>query len=163
MTTTLKRYLPGLAVLVLLTGPQVKATSTITVKLTIVAPPPCVINHNSPIEVDFGNDVLTTRVDGSYKKMPLSYTVECTGAPSNAMKLQVLGNGADFDTDVLRTNQNGLGVALLRNGKVQPINRWLNFTYPNLPQFEVVPVKQAGVSLSGGAFSAGATMKVDYQ
>nr|WP_262504762.1 fimbrial protein [Serratia liquefaciens] len=164
MKARLNRYLPGcgLVMVMLLYGPLAQAATTIKVTVTIVAPP-CVINNNSLIEVSFGNDVMTTRIDGSYKKQPVVYSVECKNAPNNAMKLQIQGTGAGFDADVLKTNKNDLGVALLRNGNRQPINSWVNFTYPNLPKFEAVPVKQAGATLSGGAFSAGATMKVEYQ
>lgn len=165
MKARLRRYLPGcgLLALMMLYGPQAQAVATIKVTVTIIAPPPCVINNNNLIEVKFGNDVMTTRIDGSYKKQPVVYSVECKNAPNNAMKLQIQGIGADFDGEVLQTNKGGLGVALLRNGNRQPINRWVNFTYPNLPRLEAVPVKQAGATLRGGEFSAGATMKVEYQ
>ncbi|WP_447876619.1 fimbrial protein [Serratia fonticola] len=165
MKAKFRQCLPGcgLAALVLLYGPQVQAIATIKVTVTIVAPPPCVINNNNLIEVNFGNDVMTTRIDGSYKKQPVVYSVACKNAPNNAMKMQIQGTGASFDTEVLQTNKEGFGVALLRNGNRQPINNWVNFTYPNLPILEAVPVKQAGATLSGGAFSAGATMKVEYQ
>ncbi|WP_442991095.1 fimbrial protein [Serratia marcescens] len=164
MMAAFRRYLPGcgMAVFMLLSSP-VQAATSIKVTVTIVAPPPCVINNNNLIEVNFGNDVMTTRIDGSYKKQPVVYSVECKNAPNNAMKLQIQGVSAGFDSEVLKTNKDGLGVALLRNGNRQPINSWVNFTYPNLPTLEAVPVKQAGATLSGGEFSAGATMKVEYQ
>ncbi|MBH2585414.1 fimbrial protein [Serratia marcescens] len=166
MNTTFIRRVTGggLAALMLLSGGQALAENIdIKVTVTIVAPPPCVINGDSLIEVDFGNEVMTTRIDGSYKKQAINYTVECKDAPSNAMKLQIQGNGAGFDGDVLQTNKGNLGIALLRSGSSQPINEWINFTYPNLPRLEAVPVKKAGATLTGGAFSAGATMKVEYQ
>jgi type 1 fimbria pilin len=158
------RYWPWLAgALLISTSALAATTATITVKVTIVAPPPCVINGNNLIEVNFGNDVMTTRVDGSYKKMPVAYNIECKNAPNNAMKIQISGNAAGFDSDVLQTNKGDLGIALISNGSRLPVNSWLNFTYPNTPQLEAVPVKQAGATLTGGAFSAGATMKVEYQ
>lgn len=152
----------GLATLMLFV-PQVQAVTTIKVTVTIVAPPPCVINNNSPIEVAFGNDVMINRINGSYKKQPVNYSVECENAPDNAMKMQIQGTAASFDVDVLKTTKDDLGVELLRDGKRQPINRWVNFTYPHIPLFEAVLVKGAGDKLSGGKFSAGATMKVEYQ
>ncbi len=63
-------------------------SATVTVKVTVVAPPPCVINDGRPIEVEFG-DVMTTRVDGDNYKMPVNYTLSCTGDTANAMKLQI--------------------------------------------------------------------------
>lgn len=137
------------------------ATSTITVKVTITAPP-CEINNNELIEVDFGNDVLTTRVDGTYKKRPVPYSVHCKGGSSNAVKMLIEGNGASFNNQVLTTNKTDFGIEIRRNGSRLPINSWLDFTYPNWPELEAVPVKRAGATLTGGPFSAGATMKVEY-
>jgi type 1 fimbria pilin len=137
-------------------------TATVTVTVTVVAPPPCVINGNRPIDVEFG-DVMTTRVDGNNYKMPINYTLSCTGSSSNAMKLQVNGAGAAFNATVLRTNKTGLGIELLQGDTKLAVNRWLMFSYPNAPALWAVPVKQAGVTLAGGEFSAGATMAVDYQ
>lgn len=138
------------------------ATATVTVKVTVVAPP-CEINHNNLIEVDFGNDVMTTRVDGEYKKKPIVYSVQCQGGGSNAVRMLIEGNGAAFDGDVLGTAKTDFGIALLNSGNRMPINTWLDFTYPDLPQLEAVPVKRIGASLTGGPFSAGATMKVEYR
>ncbi|HGM6401959.1 TPA: fimbrial protein [Serratia marcescens] len=136
--------------------------TTVTVKVTVVVPPPCVINDDRPIDVEFG-DVMTTRVDGDNYKMPVNYTLSCNGDAPNAMKLQVKGNGAAFDATVLQTSKSGLGIELLQSGGKLVVNSWLNFTYPNKPELWAVPVKQAGEPLTGGEFSAGATMAVDYQ
>ncbi|CAI2004423.1 fimbrial protein [Serratia fonticola] len=138
------------------------ASATVTVKVTVVATPPCTINDDRPIEVEFG-DAMTTRVDGDNYKMPVNYTLSCTGAPYNAMKLQVQGNGASFDGTVLKTSKTGLGIKLQQGSNKLAINSWLKFTYPNQPELWAVPVKQNGVALAGGEFTAGATMKVDYQ
>lgn len=160
------RHLFSVLAVVLLAGlPTVQAANTanVTVRVTIVAAPPCVINNNNLIEVNFGNDVLTTRVDGSYKKMPVTYAVNCSGGSSNAVKMLIEGTGAGFDSAVLRTNQTDFGIALLNNGSRFPINGWANFSTSSPPKLEAVPVKRAGAILKGGAFSAGATMKVEYQ
>lgn len=142
---------------------QVQANTTITVKVTIVSPPPCTINANSTLDVTFGNDVIISHIDGSYKKQPVPYSVVCKNMPKNAMKLQVQGTAAGFNASILKTNKNTMGIALLRNGNPQPVNSWIAFTYPNLPTLEAVLVRQAGATLDGGDFSAGATMKVEYQ
>lgn len=158
---TLQRMLAGvLAALPMLACAAPSAT--VTVKVTVVAPPPCVINDDRPVEVEFG-DVMTTRVDGDNYKMPVNYTLSCTGGTSNAMKLQVKGNGAAFDATVLQTNKTGLGIELRQGDGKLAVNSWLNFTYPNKPELWAVPVKQAGTTLTGGEFSAGATMAMDYQ
>ena len=142
--------------------PVMASTTKVTIKVSVVAMP-CEINSNNLIEVNFGNDVVTTRVDGDYKKMPIDYTLQCQGGASNAVRMQIDGQGAAFDGGVLKTNKTDFGIELLYSGKRLPINSWLNFTYPNQPMLEAVPVKRSSARLSGGAFSAGATMKVEYQ
>lgn len=145
---------------------MLQAATTVTVKVTVMAPPPCVINDNKTIEVAFG-EVMTTRVNGSNYKMPVDYSLSCSGQSNNAMKLQVQGNGAAFDGKVLKTaEKTGLGIQLLQGsgGNTRlAVNSWLNFTYPNKPELWAVPVKQSGVTLSGGVFTAAATLKVAYQ
>ncbi|AYM92493.1 fimbrial protein [Serratia sp. 3ACOL1] len=138
------------------------ATSTVTIKVTVLKPPSCTINDNRPIEVEFG-DVMTTMVDGDNYLMPVHYTLSCTDATSNAMKLQLQGSGASFDGSVLKTTKTGLGIKLQRGSNKLAINNWVNFTYPNQPELWAIPVKQSGATLTGGEFTAGATMKVDYQ
>lgn len=141
---------------------MLQAATTVTVKVTVVAPPPCVINGDRPIEVEFG-EVMTTRVDGKNHRTPVSYSLSCSRQSNNAMKLQVQGTGAPFDTSVLKTNKTGLGIQLRQGDSKLALNSWLNFTYPDAPELWAVPVKQSGVTLSGGEFTAGATMKVAYQ
>ncbi|OOV89410.1 exotoxin [Pseudomonas sp. MF4836] len=137
-------------------------SSTITVKVTVTAAP-CEINDNNLIEVDFGNDVLTTRVGGDYKKRRVQYSVSCPlGAPSS-MRMRIEGNGAVFDGKVLLTQITDFGIEIRANGKQLPIDSWVDFTYPDWPSLEAVPVKRPGATLATGVFSAAATMKVEYR
>jgi len=142
----------------------VMATSFSNIKVTVIlTAEPCKVNNNGIIEVNFGNDVQTTLVDGSYKKMQVPYTVQCpVGAPT-AMNIRIEGTGAAFDPNVLMTNINNFGIAILTDGNPLPINTPKDFTYPNWPQLYAVPVKRTGATLIGGAFSAGAVMKVEYR
>lgn len=137
------------------------SSATVTVKVTVVAPPACVINDNKAIAVEFGN-VMMTRLDGSQYRRPVNYTLDCRGAPSGAMRIQIQGNGAAFDGSVLQTSTSGLGIRLQQGSAQLAINSWLNFTYPQKPTLWAIPIKQPGVTLTGGDFTAVATMKVDY-
>lgn len=140
------------------------ADVSVSIRGVILAPPPCVINAGSTLNVSFGNDVMTTRVDGvSYRKMGVAYTVTCASQPSNNMKLTLQGAGAGFNAQVLGTSKNDLGVKLLLNGVAWPLNSARNFTYPTLPTMEAVLVKTPGSTLTSGAFSASATLVVALQ
>lgn len=137
-------------------------SATIVLNVTVTAPPPCTINGNRPIEVEFG-DVITTRVDGTHYRKPLSYTLVCDAGARNAMQLQVTGTGAAFDNKILQTNNNGLGIKLMRGETPLSVNTWVPFTYPNKPELWAIPVRAPGVALAVGEFSAAASMQVDYQ
>lgn len=133
----------------------------VNIKVTVVAVP-CVINDDKPIEVDFGN-VLTTKVDGQNYRMLVNYTLACASGENKALRLQVQGALAAFDGKSLQTSVSGLGIELQQGSRVISVNEEVNFTYPNKPELWVVPVKQPGVTLPAGDFSATASMKVDYQ
>ncbi|MBB6117915.1 type 1 fimbria pilin [Rahnella inusitata] len=160
-----KQYQKAVSVVcgMLVTMPQIVMganTATVTVKVTVVAPP-CIINNNNVITVEFG-DVITTQVDGSNYRFPVNYTLVCKGATTNAMRLQVQGVGASFDGTVLQTSKADLGIKLIRGSSQLAINSWLNFNYPLKPYLAAIPVKRPGTTLTGGEFTAGATLKVDY-
>jgi len=138
-------------------------TTTMTVKVTVVAPPPCIINGDRMIEVDFGSSVVTVEVDGVSYLKTVDYSLDCQGGPSNAMKLQVRGTPTDFNNNALQTNIADLGILLRVNNAQVAINDWVNFTYPDKPVISVAPVKRPGATLPGGDFSAGATLVVVYQ
>lgn len=143
--------------------PAIAAPFSISVTVILTAPP-CVINNNNLIEVNFGNDVLTTLVGGGdYKKTLVRYLVECPTEGPSAMGIRIVGTGAAFNHDVLTTNITDFGIALSSNGTSLPINSTKDFTYPALPEIYAVPVKRPGATLSGGVFSAGAIMMVEYR
>ncbi|WP_081001286.1 fimbrial protein [Pseudomonas chlororaphis] len=147
----------------LLAPPPVQAlnSTTVTVRVMVLGPP-CTINNNQIIEVDFG-EVITTRLDGSHYWQPINYNLNCAGANSNALRLQIRGEETTFFKGGLQTDRSDLGIIIVSDGKLMPVNNWLNFTYPTEPRIHAVPIKKTSAVLSGGSFSAGATMVVDYQ
>jgi type 1 fimbria pilin len=141
----------------------VQAETSLTIRAVIIAPPPCVINGGSTLDVPFGNDLQTSRVDGVNYRRDVPYTVTCDAPFSNALTLELKGAVASFDNRVLSTRKADLGVKLFVNGADWPLNTAVNFTYPNFPVVQAVPVKRAGSQLTGGAFDASATLVIDYQ
>lgn len=142
---------------------DVQAETRLSIRAVIIAPPPCVINAGSTLDVPFGNDLLTSRIDGVNYRRGVPYTVSCNSPFSNALTLELKGTAASFDGRALATRKADLGVRLFVNGADWPLNTAVNFTYPNLPVVQAVPVKRAGSTLTGGAFDATATLVVDYQ
>lgn len=131
---------------------------------TIIASAPCKINNEQLIEVNFGNELLTTRIDGVNYRKAINYTLDCREASNNSLRLQIQGTVAAFDAQVLSTaGRSNLGIRVMEGGNVLPVNTWLKFQYPLVPVLSAVPVKQAGSTLAAGSFSAGATLLVEYQ
>lgn len=141
----------------------VHADTNLVIRAVIIAPPPCVINGGGTLDVPFGNDLQTSRVDGVNYRRNVPYTVTCDSPFSNALTLELKGTGAAFDSRVLSTRKPDLGVKLFVNGADWPLNTRVNFTHPNFPVVQAVPVKRAGSRLTGGAFDAAGTLVVDYQ
>jgi type 1 fimbria pilin len=154
----------GLAGLILVLGisAAVAATSNLTISGNILLPPPCVINGDQVITVDFTNEVMTTRVDGINYRQPVPYTLECSASSTNALTMQIQGMDAGF-AGALQTSKGDLGIALSSDGQAIPVNSWLNFTLPNQPKLFATLVKRPGTTLTAGYFTSGATMVVDYQ
>lgn len=152
----------GFTVMLLLIQSVFSAT-TVMVRVTIFAPPPCIINNNNPIEVEF-DEIMTTRIDGEQYIRPVNYVLDCTTAVTDTLKVRIQGIEAAFgDGRLLATDTNGLAIRFIRLGHEMPVNSWVNFTYPNTPKVWAVPVKEAGVMLTEGEFSSSATLQVAYQ
>lgn len=156
-------YAVGLCSGLLLAVSQSALAVGVSISGVIVAPPTCIINGGSTLNVPFGNDLMTTRIDGTNYRRAVPYTVTCTGLPSNGMTLKLQGTGAGFNSSLLSTNNANLGIKLFINGVAWSLNNLVNFTYPSLPTMEAVPVKNPTGTLSAGAFSASATLVVALQ
>lgn len=129
----------------------------------VTAPIPCTLNGKQKIETNFGNDMITTRVDGIRYLKEVNYNLECNGQSSNALRLKVQGNVASFNQYALQTNMSDLGIELRVGNKPLAINTWFNFSYFDKPVLQAVPVKRANSDLLAGTFSVNATLLVDYQ
>ncbi|TQI82243.1 type 1 fimbria pilin [Serratia fonticola] len=147
---------------VLLTSVPVNAMQ-VNIRGTVILPPPCTINNNQTIRVDFGDEVMTTRIDGVNYKQVISYTLDCDIQKTNDLKMSIQGGPAGFNSGLLSTNKPDLGIALYQGTQQVNINSWFNYTYPNQPVLYAVPVKRSGATLTGGEFAASATLLIDYQ
>lgn len=122
----------------------------------------CIINHGNPIKVNFGDDLLTSKINGENYVKNIDYNISCTALSHNNLSLSINGDVSDFDEFAIQTDNPNLGVQLESNGEKIKVGNRLNFTYPDIPALQAVPVKRSGVELSAGEFSAGAVMVVGY-
>ncbi len=144
---------------------SVQAEDNMRFKGTLIAPPPCVINGGTVIEVNFGDDLVTSRIDGINYRKDIEYSLDCRNAGTNTVKMQVKGTGASFDGTVLATvERKDLGIGLLTGSATKMnINSWINVQFGDTPRLRAVPVKAEGSQLQSGTFSSGATMMIEYQ
>jgi len=143
-------------------SPSYAFNLNVNVSATIMDPP-CIINGNRPISVNFGNDILISRINGYNYEQPITYTLDCAAATSNLLKMQLKGSSTSFDSTLLTTNKVNLGIELRSNGSKLAVNNWLNFTNPARPVLTAVLIKNAAIAPTGGVFSASSTLVVEYQ
>lgn len=140
-------------------------SSLVTVQVVVMAPP-CVINNNQPIDVNFF-EIRTTAVDGIAYQMPIPYVLSCTDRTSNDLKMMIQGAQTSFDNTAIQVNgRENMGIRIINAGVPQQIGEWFNFTYTgqaSKPVLYAVPVKQSGSALTEGTFSAAGSMVVEYQ
>ncbi|EOY8404961.1 fimbrial protein [Enterobacter asburiae] len=139
-------------------------TALVTVNVTVVASP-CKINNNQNIDVDFGDNVITTDVAKGVVEKDVNYTLDCTSADeSKTLAMTIKGVGADFNADILKTSIPELGIRIKADGSEYPLNSQLVLaSSTSKPALKALLVQQSGAHLPTGAFTAGATMMVDYQ
>lgn len=156
--------LKALSLLLLACSFLSRADMVINISGTI-ATSPCVINANQMINVDFGDNLITTRISedafGDQNVKTINYTLRCDRNLKARMK--IVGAPAPFDQRLLATGQENLGIALRIGNTVMAVNSTeYEFTYPNYPTLVALPVKARAATLDGGKFDAGATMVLSF-
>ncbi|CAI1819802.1 putative minor fimbrial subunit StfF [Serratia plymuthica] len=131
---------------------------------TLVRAPSCEINEGQAIDVNFGDRVGVSKVDGSNYLQTIDYHITCEpGATTLELGLRVVGAPTIFDGAALQTNVSDLGIRLLQNGLPLQINQRVAIDPKNPPRLQAVPVKKMGVALPEGVFEVTATLLADYQ
>ncbi|NCB59542.1 MAG: hypothetical protein EOM46_19130, partial [Gammaproteobacteria bacterium] len=93
-------------------GTSALADATVNFSGTLIEAPPCVVHNNNVITVNFGNEVMTTRIDGTQYRKLIDFDLDCSMAVSSKQKVRITGTAASFDSTALAGGQSGLGIAL---------------------------------------------------
>lgn len=145
--------------------PLLAENQTLTLRAEVLDSAPCTL-QDSPLTISFG-PVPRDKLDGSRFSQPINYRFNCTlnAEDKTLLSLAIRGTAADFDSSALATNKPGLAVRLTRsdNGNPFPVNRWINFTYPDFPGIQAVVVARPNFTPDSGPFSASATLLIAYQ
>ncbi|EOJ9647270.1 fimbrial protein [Enterobacter roggenkampii] len=147
---------------ILATGVSQANSNDLTLNITgeLAYPVPCKFSSDT-VEVDFGDNVHHNAVDGVRYEQVLE-TLDCSAAAVNTLKIRFVGEGAEFDSEVLNTTHADLAIEIRQDGSKLANGEWLNFT-ATPPRLSAVPIVRPGRVLTPGPFTATATLEVDYQ
>lgn len=147
--------------IIMLSGPLFAA---LTVNVTgAVVEGVCEINNGEEIRVDFGNNLQRSQIDGLNFMQTLEYSLNCEALTSNDLEMQFAGTAVSFNEAYLATDKTDLGIKLYMNGDAIPLNTWVPFSWPEIPLLQAAPVRNDVSEPETGAFSASATIKIQYQ
>lgn len=134
-------------------------------KGTLIEPPPCNINNEQDVLVNFGDSVGVNKVDGVNYIQPVEYHLTCdVTSPRDGLTIvMTTTDPASYDASALNTTSPGLGIRILVDGEPVSFGKNIPVDITKVPVMQAVPVKDPGISLSEGAFTASATLQVVYQ
>lgn len=135
---------------------------------TLIKSPPCTFNGGQDVDVDFGDHVMIKKIDGvAYDQQEVRYNLVCNTSDSNydpQLQMTFQGTGASFGSGLLATDRSGLGIQFKTASNNLSLSVPLKFNYAEgPPKIYAVLTKDPSTQLTGGAFSATATLSVDYQ
>ncbi|HGM7842218.1 TPA: fimbrial protein [Serratia marcescens] len=148
----------------LLCGGPVSAAEEVAINLRggLIAPPPCVINSGTKIDVNFGERIGVNKVDGKNYRQKIDYAFTCE---QNALPWQMtmtLKGGVGFDKAALQTNNESLNIRVYQNNIPFIINSSISIDAGNLPILEAVPISKPDTVLHEGEFFATGTLLIEY-
>lgn len=142
------------------------AAENMTFHGTLIETTPCIINGGESVEIDFG-EVGVSKVDGQNYAQTFTVRYECEGVSTDKV-LRYLGTATTFDTAAVQSNIPEFGIQLQHriDGVSTPFAVGSTLAIPShrgASQFIATPVKNAaGAELQEGAFTAAATLQLEY-
>ena len=131
---------------------------------TLIEPPPCTINNDDQVDVDFGSRVGVKKVDGVNYLQVMKYRIKCDPSVSTRdMTLEIIGTPADYDAAAVSSNVTDLAIQIKQNGVPFELNKPIPISLTTPPILSAVPVKRIGATLVEGPFEATATLRAVYQ
>ncbi|MGQ8776656.1 fimbrial protein [Serratia sp. NA_112.1] len=163
MNNTMICYACLLVVQVMINSP-VMAEGEVRIRGTLIEPPPCTINDGNRVDVDFGERVGISKVNGVNYRQAMNYQITCGGSANGggALKLSLSGTSAAFDKEALLSSKTDFGIRVYRNDVPFTPGSTLVINPQAPPRLEAVPVKRLGATLAEGTFEAWATLRAEY-
>lgn len=163
MKNQMKFYFSALISVTLIISSTSYATPNLFFRGIIIDPPPCLINNEKQIDIDFGDKLGINKIDGNNYRQKINYTIECYSDPSAAMLLlTVTGKVMSGDKSAIQSSKPGLGIRLLENNRHIHIGQGWVINTSTPPLLEAVPVADAKIQLVEGDFVASASLMAEY-
>lgn len=141
-------------------------TADITFRGTLIERIPCTVNNGETITINFGDEMMTTRLDDDHSNVYSREVVVPLDCSSRDIRLRIDGITAAFNPELLAGNQAGFGFRFLYGDRTMPLNDWIqtNVSAAGSPDltFKVRPVREEGVTINGGEFSIVASLIANY-
>lgn len=139
-------------------------TTTVTVTGTLVDAPECTVNGNNTVLVDFGDSIITRKIEGEFYQKDIVFTLVCNSYLKNDMTLAVrAAKDAGFGTGLVGTDVTGLGIQLKSGGINLKAGDPVSFEYPTVPKLSAVLVAEDNTTLPSGKFEGTGTLVINYQ
>ncbi|GDX05306.1 pilus assembly protein [Buttiauxella sp. A111] len=138
------------------------AVTSLVIEGAIIEAVPCDINDGKAIDINFGDAVAISKIDGSHYAMPLTLNFTCSSEPTRTMTVKIQATVSGFDNSAVQTDIGDLAIRLTKNGNGIALNTPLAVNYPSPLTLMSTPVKRAGAKLLPGDFNAFSTAVVDY-
>ncbi|MHC8339467.1 fimbrial protein [Pseudomonas sp. HLT2-19-2] len=154
--------LVALVVAGLIASPCVNATG-MSFSGTLISAPVCTMTEK-PMDIKFGLvDVM--KVDSGRYEQPVEYTPKCVNtehASQFYVSLAFKGDVSNFESSYLATDNVNLAIKVWDGTNVLAVNRsMLVYDITKFPALKAVLMKRPNANLSGGKFSATATLRID--
>ncbi|NIF24730.1 fimbrial protein [Candidatus Pantoea multigeneris] len=145
-----------------LEGTASTASTPMKLKGRILDTPPCTINNEKDISVNFGNKIVSGKINGENYLQNITYLIDCRPAPAPfVLYLNIKGTPEPYDASAIKSSKKNLGIRILIDGKPWALNTPLAI-HTKRPLLQAVPVKPQGTVVNPGNFQAVATLEAFY-
>lgn len=126
---------------------------------------PCKLDNDNDINVNFGDNVLVSNLDGKNYIESLSLVVTCEENYAGDLDFRVSGTVSTFDKSAIKTDINNVGIKFINGMDDSPfeINKRYKYTQNGRFILKVVPVKASGSTPDVGKLKASAQLLIEVQ
>lgn len=127
-----------------------------------VLEPSCNINNGDVIEVDFGDDILSNKLNGSYYAQIVRLTFQCNTLTPDSGYLKIEGEEFEPGIQALKTSKENLSIYFSHSNNIIPINEKVAVNLKSTYNFLAI-LSKIGSKVQPGPFSASATLALYYE